>query len=79
VPPEISGKSKPVPWDALIEQWSLLEYDFTHLLHVRLEKEFRRSSFRWFSTHVRGLMGVTDAEGRPASMIGKFFTQQTTE
>jgi hypothetical protein len=76
VPPELSGRATAVAWDALIEQWSLLEFDFTHLLHVRLEKEFRRRSFRWFSAHVRGLFAVTDSQGHPVSLAAKFFAQQ---
>lgn len=41
-----------------MEQWSLLEFTFHVELGVDLEDVWRRKSWRWFTTRIRGLLST---------------------
>ncbi|WP_350347263.1 hypothetical protein ABIQ69_11540 [Agromyces sp. G08B096] len=41
-----------------MEQWALVEFSFHQILGVDLEDVWRRKSWRWFETRVRGLLSI---------------------
>lgn len=54
-------------WADLIEQWRLIEIDFTVIHHLELEDELPRRSWRWFGVKVAGLLA------EPRSLLAAHF------
>jgi hypothetical protein len=62
-----------VSWLAILEQWTLLEYDFADILHIPdIAALLPDVSWQWFAHRVTGL--ISDR-----GLLARFFTPAETE